>query len=209
MIVVRSSGSSTFRIRLALLLAATQISIVAYSAHLSNDMFRTVLSSESNKENAKLSLDMVPLPMEPPRSPLKSLQSRAGLFRRRLQVEDSARPINQTASASSSSSLLAMTPFRSLFRGGASTVGATTSIAAAPWHSLLVDLFCRFANFVGQTKTRCFFLLVFSVVVESYATTLSKQAKDTGNALLFGRACLVYLVWYVPLFMGVTFRNKI
>jgi hypothetical protein len=197
MIVVRSSGSFTFRILLALLLAATQISIVAYSARLSHDMFRTVLSGVITKENAKLSLDMVPLPMEPPRNPLATLQSRAGLFRRRLLVGENARTIGTNQTTTSSTTFLTMDPFRSLFRGGASGVGVAGSIAASSWHTLLVELFCRFANFVGQTKTRCFLLLVFSVVVESYATTLSKQAKDTGNALLFGRACLVYLFWYV------------
>jgi hypothetical protein len=65
------------------------------------------------------------------------------------------------------------------------------------FHTVLVQNFCHFANFVGTTKTRCLCLLVFSVFIESYATTLSKQAKDTGNALLFARACLVYIFWYV------------
>ena len=100
----------------------------------------------------------------------------------------------------------------SLFRGGATTTN-TPVVGDSGYHSnsiqgilmilsklfqtVFVQNFCHFANFVGTTKTRCFCLLVFSVFVESYATTLSKQAKDTGNALLFARACLVYLFWYV------------
>ena len=106
----------------------------------------------------------------------------------------------------------------SLFRGGATTTIPTTTttststvggrgyygssiygvymILSKLFHTIFVQNFCYFANFVGTTKTRCFCLLVFSVFIESYATTLSKQAKDTGNALLFARACLVYLFWY-------------
>ena len=102
----------------------------------------------------------------------------------------------------------------SLFRGGATTATSTVvgssdtghnyfitsvhgvvMILSKLFHTIFVQNFCHFANFVGTTKARCFCLLIFSVIVESYATTLSKQAKDTGNALLFARACLVYLFW--------------
>jgi hypothetical protein len=99
----------------------------------------------------------------------------------------------------------------SLFRGGATATNPVVEsghyygfsirgaymILSKLFQTIFVQNFCQFANFIGTTKTRCFCLLVFSVFIESYATTLSKQAKDTGNALLFARACLVYLFWYV------------
>ena len=156
------------------------------------------------------------------RSPART---RFGLFRRKLLMEvndddddddilttsSSTPPTSGTAAAA-----VVTTTAASLFRGGATTTTTTTGSSSSTgkttgyfsihgvwtmlsqlFHVMFVQKFCLFANFVGTTKTRCFCLLVFSVFIESYATTLSKQAKDTGNALLFARACLVYLVWYV------------
>ena len=42
-------------------------------------------------------------------------------------------------------------------------------------------------------------LLLASIVLESYATALSKQAKDTGKLVIFLRACTLYLLWFVLL----------
>jgi hypothetical protein len=218
-----------FRIILALIVV-TQISIFAYSATnpsklLSTDatnMFRAALS-DSQKDAAAASgvigptpngnYEMSPiLPMtasqplvqpSPQASPqathVQQIHTRAGLFRRRL-VEDATGSRTDSANSPGSGNTLSKFTLSSLFRGGSNSGMAAYSIATTAWHTILVDGFCSFANFVGQTKTRCFFLLVFSVIIESYATTLSKQAKDTGNALLFARACFVYLFWYVLLF---------
>jgi hypothetical protein len=111
------------------------------------------------------------------------------------------------ASSTGGTSILVWNKFSFLnyFRGGAtgtSSSGSSTgviSILSTLFQTIFVQNFCRFANFIGTTKARCFCLLVFCVIIESYATTLSKQAKDTGNSLLFARACLVYILWYVVL----------
>lgn len=88
-------------------------------------------------------------------------------------------------------------------------IGVGTSLdavrgGASAGYNVLATVFTQFATFVGKTKARCFVLLVISVLIESYATTLSKQAKDTGNALLFVRACIVYLMWYVVSWLTVS-----
>jgi len=88
-----------------------------------------------------------------------------------------------TWSSSAGSSLGVILP-----RGGASSVP-----------QMAVAAFGKFTNFVGASKTRCLVLLLCSILLESYATALSKHAKDTGSLLVFARACSLYLMWYVYL----------
>lgn len=144
---------------------------------------------------------------------------RSSLFRRRA-TEDTSNSVKSTPNGNGNA-LSSLNPSDATFSSTAYTAasaahqqqqqqqqGSPSSIISnttAAWDvlrggavagpNLLVATFLRFANFVGQTKARCFLLLLVSVFIESYATTLSKQAKDTGNALLFVRACFVYIMW--------------
>jgi hypothetical protein len=205
----------SFAIILVLLLA-TQISIFAYSATPNTFMFKTILSTNHKKShnrdvsiNHALELELLVPPSDtthddataaitPALLPSHNTTStvRSNLFRRRSLEETTGRLSSSGDLDSTIGTLPAM-------RGG------MLASLSSPFHllrgsavigkNLLVAAFLRFANFVGQTKARCFLLLLFSVLIESYATTLSKQAKDTGNAFLFVRACFVYLMWYVGL----------
>ena len=78
--------------------------------------------------------------------------------------------------------------------------GGTANTLLGPVQVLLqlaVHAFARFSNFMGASKTRCFLMLLCSILLECYATTLSKRAKDTGQVLVFLHACSLYLMWYV------------
>ena len=55
--------------------------------------------------------------------------------------------------------------------------------------------FVQFAQFIGKSKLRCFAVLLCSIVLESYASSLSKAAKDAGSVLLFVRAVCIYVFW--------------
>lgn len=61
----------------------------------------------------------------------------------------------------------------------------------------LVQSFNRFASYIGHSRARCLMLLTASIILESFATGLSKQAKDTGSVGTFVVACGVYIAWYV------------
>jgi hypothetical protein len=52
---------------------------------------------------------------------------------------------------------------------------------------------------VGSSKTKCWILLVVSILFETLATTLSKRARDIGSPLLFVAACVLYLIWCVTM----------
>jgi hypothetical protein len=184
-------------------------------------MFRTVLSSSQPKNSPSstatkttaTALKLKPLssvlesrPLIPspdiPQGNTNRSPTRYGLFRRKLMDEPSTTSLRANSTSTGTidtegnGGIFAKVTLGNIFRGGAT---GRFSIVSTTFQTIFVESFCRFANFVGQTKARCFCLLVFSVIIESYATTLSKQAKDTGNALLFARACLVYLFWYVHL----------
>jgi hypothetical protein len=207
----------SFAIILGALLGATQISIFAYSATPNAFMFKTILSTNHKKShNRDVSINhavelelLVPqsdtthddattaiTPAVHPSTRNTTSAIRSSLFRRRSLEETTGR----LSSSDDNDSVIGTLP---AMRGG------MLASLSSPFHlvrgsavigkNLLVAAFLRFANFVGQTKARCFLLLLFSVLIESYATTLSKQAKDTGNAFLFIRACFVYLMWYVSL----------
>jgi hypothetical protein len=77
-----------------------------------------------------------------------------------------------------------------------SSSGSVTALRGGG-SGVVVDAFLRFAEFVGENRTRCLIMLFLATCFESYATTLSKRAKDTGNVLIFVRAMLVYMLWYV------------
>jgi hypothetical protein len=176
-------------------------------------MFRTVLSSSQQSDVPKATTSATALELMPTSSVFESRPivpspdipegntnrspTRYGLFRRKLMDEHSTSfrsngTSSSTVATSSNGGVFSKFTLSNIFRGGAT---GGLSIISTTFHTVFVESFLRFANFIGHTKARCFCLLVFSVIIESYATTLSKQAKDTGNALLFGRACLVYLFW--------------
>lgn len=210
--------SQRCRIVLALLIA-TRISIFAYSSAatntpMSSSVFKTLLSNSNNnhrgaaEKRRTTAASATQLELLAPANaasaasnasssapaaaaaaaPLLRDRLRSRLFRRRASDNGDAGSATTATTTPTSSSAL---PMLDVLRGGAAE--------AAVGRNILVAIFCRFANFIGQTKTRCFLLLMLSVFIESYATTLSKQAKDTGNALLFVRACFVYLMWYAAL----------
>lgn len=172
-------GSPRNRIVVALLIL-TRISIFAYSAIPKSVMFRTLLTNRDGVASRSASELQTLLKTTAPAAAKLPDSGRTKLVRRRA-IDDSD---SQSPFPASQPPLKALS--LDVLRGG-----------AVAGQNFLVAAFCQFADYVGQTKARCFILLMFSVLIESYATTLSKQAKDTGNALLFARACVVYLMWYV------------
>lgn len=52
--------------------------------------------------------------------------------------------------------------------------------------------FVNFANYIGRSRVRCLLLLLTSICFESFATALSKRAKDTGSVITFLKAICVY-----------------
>jgi len=78
-----------------------------------------------------------------------------------------------------------------VLRGGAVPNALTTAAHVA------TTAFGKLTAFVGASKTRCVLTLLVSILLEGYATTLSKQAKDTGRIVVFLHACALYLMWYV------------
>lgn len=55
--------------------------------------------------------------------------------------------------------------------------------------------FGQLSKYIGQSKLRCFVVLLCSIVLESYATSLSKAAKEAGSVILFVRAVCIYVCW--------------
>ena len=74
--------------------------------------------------------------------------------------------------------------FWSMFRGGYTLM-----------NSLLYTLCVNGITFFGKSKSRCYTLLVVTVIMESYATALSKQAKEVGSTALFAWSCFVNFFW--------------
>ena len=52
-------------------------------------------------------------------------------------------------------------------------------------------------SYIKSSKTRCWVLLVFSIMIEAAATTLNKRAADTKSVQLFGSSCILFLLWCV------------
>lgn len=80
-----------------------------------------------------------------------------------------------------------------LLRGGAKDIPIASTIATNPNHPL-AESFVRFIQFVGKSRTRCLCLLVCSILLENFSTTLSKRAKDIGSPKLFACACSLYII---------------
>lgn len=64
---------------------------------------------------------------------------------------------------------------------------------------LFVAVATKWIASMGQNKTRCYILLLFSIVAECYSTALSKQAKEVGSTRIFFYSCLVNFFWYVTI----------
>ena len=52
-------------------------------------------------------------------------------------------------------------------------------------------------SYIKSSKSRCWALLVFSIMIEAAATTINKRAADTKSAQLFMSSCILFLIWYV------------
>jgi len=58
----------------------------------------------------------------------------------------------------------------------------------------IVALFRRFSHIVGQSKRNCWVVLFVSIIGEAYATSLSKQAKESGSALTLCASLVIYMM---------------
>ncbi|GKY91310.1 hypothetical protein MPSEU_000103200 [Mayamaea pseudoterrestris] len=50
-------------------------------------------------------------------------------------------------------------------------------------------------SYIKASKSRCWALLVVSIMIEAAATTLNKRASDTQSAQLFAGSCILFLIW--------------
>jgi len=51
-----------------------------------------------------------------------------------------------------------------------------------------------FVQYIAASRTRCWIVLILSIIVESGSSTLSKLAKQRGSASIFAAACSLYLL---------------
>lgn len=107
-------------------------------------------------------------------------------------MQESSLPTTKAAATTSGTALFSVSSSTlnvPVPRGGGGVPSALGGLA--------VTAFGKFSSFIGASKTRCFIVLLCSIILESYATALSKQAKDTGRLIVFLHACSLYLLWYV------------
>ena len=84
-------------------------------------------------------------------------------------------------------------------RGGAlsSNTASTTTASATLSSSSLGALIINIGDSISSSKSKCWTVLILSILTETVASTLSKHARDTGSFNTFLAACCLNLLWYV------------
>jgi hypothetical protein len=77
-------------------------------------------------------------------------------------------------------------------RGGA--LPSTTASATAT-STNLGALITNLGNSISSSKSKCWTVLLLSILTETVASTLSKHARDTGSFNKFLAACCLNLIW--------------
>jgi hypothetical protein len=77
-------------------------------------------------------------------------------------------------------------------RGGALSRTTTTTAATS---SSLGALIINVGDSISNSKSKCWTVLLLSILTETVASTLSKHARDTGSFNKFLAACCLNLIW--------------
>jgi hypothetical protein len=97
-------------------------------------------------------------------------------------------PFHQHHDGSTGSKRSALT-----IRGGA--LSSTASTATVATSSSLGALIRTVGDSISSSKSKCWTVLIISILTETIASTLSKHARDTGSFNKFLAACCLNLLW--------------
>jgi hypothetical protein len=81
-------------------------------------------------------------------------------------------------------------------RGGALS-STTSTTTASSTSSSLGALIRTVGDSISSSKSKCWTVLILSILTDTVASTLSKHARDTGSFNIFLAACCLNLLWYV------------
>jgi hypothetical protein len=81
-------------------------------------------------------------------------------------------------------------------RGGALSSTASTATATAT-NLGFGALIARIGHSISSSKSKCWIVLILTILTETFATTVSKHARDTGSFHIFLAALCLNLIWYV------------
>lgn len=74
-----------------------------------------------------------------------------------------------------------------------------TALASLSWRggAAMASVIPSFTQRIVSSTKACWVVLILTVIVESCATSISKQSRDLKSKRLFGVACALYLLRYV------------